>query len=300
MAPSQVATHCPYCALQCGMFLRQDSAGAVEVAARDFRDARGAESGEQLPTNRGGLCQKGWTAAELLDHPARLTTPLVRVHRSAPLEPAGWDEALDLVADRIRALQRDRGRDAIAVFGGGGLTNEKAYALGKFARATLRTRMIDYNGRFCMSSAAAAGMRAFGLDRGLPFPISDLGRADTLVLVGANPAETMPPLMRYVTELRERGGQLIVIDPRRTATARQAALHLQPTPGTDLALANALLHLVIADGGLDRAYIDARTTGFEAVAATVAGYWPERVERLSGVPVADLRAVAGQLARADR
>jgi assimilatory nitrate reductase catalytic subunit len=298
MATSQVATHCPYCALQCGMFLRQDSAGAVEVGAREFRDARGAESGEQLPTNRGGLCQKGWTAAELLDHPARLTTPLVRVHRSAPLEPAGWDEALDLVADRIRALQRDRGRDAVAVFGGGGLTNEKAYALGRFARATLRTRFIDYNGRFCMSSAAAAGIRAFGLDRGLPFPLADLAAADVLVLVGANPAETMPPLARYLTEQREAGGELIVIDPRRTATARRATLHLQPTPGTDLALANALLHLVIAEGHLDEAYVERRTTGFTQVARTVAGYWPERVERMTGVPVADLRTAARMLGEA--
>jgi assimilatory nitrate reductase catalytic subunit len=300
MATSQVATHCPYCALQCGMFLRQDSAGAVEVGARDFRDARGAESGGQSPTNRGGLCQKGWTAAELLDHPARLTTPLVRVHRSAPLEPAGWDEALDLVAERIRALQRDRGRDAVAVFGGGGLTNEKAYALGRFARATLRTRFIDYNGRFCMSSAAAAGIRAFGLDRGLPFPLADLAMADVLVMVGANPAETMPPLARYLTEQRESGGDLIVLDPRRTPTARRATLHLQPTPGTDLALANALLHLVIAEGYLDEEYVERRTTGFADVARTVAGYWPERVERMTGVPVADLRTAARMLGEAGR
>jgi assimilatory nitrate reductase catalytic subunit len=288
MAPSEVATHCPYCALQCGMILRRDSAGAVAVLPHHF------------PTNRGGLCQKGWTAAELLDHPARLTTPLVRVHKGAPLEPAGWDEALDLVADRIRALQAARGRDAVAVFGGGGLTNEKAYALGRFARATLRTRLIDYNGRFCMSSAAAAGIRAFGLDRGLPFPVADLAEADTLVLVGANPAETMPPLGRYLTEQRERGGDLIVIDPRRTATARRATLHLQPTPGTDLALVNALLHLVIAEGRVDSGYVEARTTGFDAVARTVAGYWPERVERMTGVPVSDLKTATRMLGEAGR
>src|SRR6185295_12866840 len=111
--------------------------------------------------------------------------------------PASWDEALRRVVDGIRDLQARHGLDAVAVFGGGGLTNEKAYALGKFARVALRTRFIDYNGRFCMSSAAAAGIRAFGVDRGLPFPLADLGHADLLVLVGANPAETMPPLVRY-------------------------------------------------------------------------------------------------------
>ncbi|MFG1719796.1 molybdopterin oxidoreductase family protein [Micromonospora chalcea] len=285
--PEQVATHCPYCALQCGMVLSATGDG-VEVGARDF------------PTNRGGLCQKGWTAADLLDHPDRLTTPLLRDRPGGELRPATWDEALDRVAAGVRDVQHRHGRDAVAVFGGGGLTNEKAYALGRFARVTLRTRHIDYNGRWCMSSAAAAGNRAFGIDRGLPFPLADLGGADTLLLVGANPAETMPPLMRHVADLRERGGRLIVVDPRATATARQADLHLQPLPGTDLAVANALLHIALTEGWLDRAYVAERTAGFDEVRRTVAGYWPAEVERLSGVPVADLYATARALATVDR
>ncbi|MET9297874.1 molybdopterin oxidoreductase family protein [Micromonospora aurantiaca] len=285
--PAEAATHCPYCALQCGMVLRATGDG-VEVGARDF------------PTNRGGLCQKGWTAADLLDHPDRLTTPLLRDRPGGELRPATWDEALDRVAAGVRNVQHRHGPDAVAVFGGGGLTNEKAYALGRFARVTLRTRHIDYNGRWCMSSAAAAGNRAFGIDRGLPFPLADLGYADTLLLVGANPAETMPPLMRHVADLRERGGRLIVVDPRATATARQADLHLQPLPGTDLAVANALLHIALTEGWLDRSYVAERTTGFDDVRRTVAGYWPAEVERLSGVPVADLYATARALATVDR
>jgi assimilatory nitrate reductase catalytic subunit len=280
--PAAVETHCPYCALQCGMTLRRTGTGRVEVGIRDF------------PTNRGGLCQKGWTAAELLDHPERLTTPLLRG------EPVPWPVALDFVATRIRELQAAHGRDAVAVFGGGGLTNEKGYALGKFARVALGTRYIDYNGRFCMSSAAAAGIRAFGIDRGLPFPLSDLGRADTLLLVGANVAETMPPLGRYLTEQSAAGGALIVIDPRVTPTARRATLHLQPTPGTDLALALGLLHLAIAEGYVDRDYVAARTTGWDEVAKIAAAWWPARVERLTGVPVADLEAAARALGRAGR
>ncbi|MFJ8580949.1 molybdopterin oxidoreductase family protein [Micromonospora sp. NPDC093277] len=285
--PREAATHCPYCALQCGMVLR-DTGQRVEVLPRQF------------PTNRGGLCQKGWTAAELLDHPDRLTTPLLRDRRGGEPRPASWDEALDRVAAGLRAVQDRHGRDAVAVFGGGGLTNEKAYALGKFARVALGTRHIDYNGRWCMSSAAAAGLRAFGVDRGLPFPLADLGRADTLLLVGANPAETMPPLLRHLTDQRERGGRLIVVDPRLTATARLADLHLQPLPGTDLAMANALLHIALTEGWLDRAYLADRTTGFDEVRQTVAGYWPAEVERLSGVPVADLEATARALATVDR
>ncbi|WP_051065845.1 molybdopterin oxidoreductase family protein [Micromonospora lupini] len=285
--PREVATHCPYCALQCGMTLREDDAG-VSVLPRQF------------PTNRGGLCQKGWTSAELLDHPDRLTTPLLRDPVTGELRPATWDAALDRVASGLRAIQDSSGRDAVAVFGGGGLTNEKAYALGKFARVALRTRNIDYNGRFCMSSAAAAGLRAFGVDRGLPFPLSDLGRADTLLLVGANPAETMPPLVRWLTEQRRGGGQLIVVDPRVTATARQADLHLQPLPGTDLAVANALLHIALTEGWVDQAYVAERTNGFDAVRRSVAAWWPARAEQLSGVPVADLEATARALGTGGR
>ncbi|GAA2183720.1 molybdopterin oxidoreductase family protein [Micromonospora lupini] len=269
------------------MTLREDDAG-VSVLPRQF------------PTNRGGLCQKGWTSAELLDHPDRLTTPLLRDPVTGELRPATWDAALDRVASGLRAIQDSSGRDAVAVFGGGGLTNEKAYALGKFARVALRTRNIDYNGRFCMSSAAAAGLRAFGVDRGLPFPLSDLGRADTLLLVGANPAETMPPLVRWLTEQRRGGGQLIVVDPRVTATARQADLHLQPLPGTDLAVANALLHIALTEGWVDQAYVAERTNGFDAVRRSVAAWWPARAEQLSGVPVADLEATARALGTGGR
>ncbi|UJW36411.1 molybdopterin oxidoreductase family protein [Saccharothrix sp. AJ9571] len=245
---------------------------------------------ETSPADAGGLCQKGWTAGALLRSPARLTTPLIRV--GGELRPASWDDALDLVATRLTELKRDHGADANAVFGGGGLTNEKAYLLGKFARVALGTSQVDYNGRFCMSSAAAAGMRAFGLDRGLPFPLADLSEADAILLVGANPAETMPPFARYL----KRG--LIVVDPRRTPTAELAELHLQPAPGTDLALALGILHAVVADGLLNQSYVDERTAGFAAVWRIAAAWWPERVERITGVSAADQRAVAARLANA--
>jgi assimilatory nitrate reductase catalytic subunit len=280
-----VATHCPYCALQCGMMLVQGS-GGLEVAARDF------------PTNKGGLCRKGWTAASLLSAPDRLTSPLARANRGAPLLPVSWDHALDRVATVMRAIQREHGADAFGIFGGGGLTNEKSYALGKFARVALRTANIDYNGRFCMAAAAAAGIRAFGIDRGLPFPLSDIPQAATILLAGANPAETMPPIMQYFDAQRTAGGTLIVADPRRTATAKAADLHLQLTPGTDAALANGLLHIAIQRGLIDRDYIEARTTGFAAVRRSVASYWPDRVERITGVPERLLVRAALALAEA--
>jgi len=248
-------------------------------------------SPREFPTNRGGLCQKGWTSAALLDSPGRLTEPLVRVE--GQLRPASWDRALDLVANQIIEIQAAHGRDAVAVFGGGGLTNEKAYLLGKFARVALGTSRIDYNGRFCMSSAAAAGNKAFGMDRGLPFPVEDLQHADVVLIVGGNPAETMPPFVQHL-----RDAELIVVDPRRSATAEQAALHLQPAPGTDLALALGILHAVVADGHLRHDYLTGRTSGFDEVWRIAAAWWPERVERVTGVAASDQRAAAALLAGA--
>ena len=245
-----------------------------------------------FPTNRGGLCAKGWSAPELLDHPHRLTAPLVRARRgdrSSPLRAAGWDEALERVVAAVRASQRRYGRDSVGCFGGGGLTNEKAYQLGKFARVALGTANIDYNGRFCMSSAATAVNRAFGLDRGLPFPLADIARAGAVLLVGGNPADTMPPAMQYFDAGRAAGAVHIVVDPRRSATARGGALHLQPAPGTDLVLANGMLHIAVREGFVDGAYVAARTTGFAAVRDAAAGYWPDRVERITGVGADQLR-----------
>ncbi|NUR84016.1 MAG: molybdopterin-dependent oxidoreductase [Nonomuraea sp.] len=261
-------THCPYCALQCAMGVTAH-AGEITISAQD------------------GLCQKGWTAADLLTNGARLTTPLLYGR------PAPWEAALDHVAERLREIRAEHGPDGVAVLGGGGLTNEKAYLLGRFARVALGTSQIDYNGRFCMSSAAAASNRAFGIDRGLPFPAADLAEADVVLLAGGNVAETMPPFVRKLP-------RLIVIDPRRTPTAKLAALHLQPTPGTDLALALGLLHLVVTEGLADLDYVAERTTGFDAVATSVAAWWPERVERITGVPAARMRSAVHMLKNADK
>lgn len=279
-------THCPYCALQCAMTLTLNNEGSVAVEGRDF------------PASGGGLCHKGWTSAQLLSSPERLTSPLLAGRRERAPRPVDWDTALDQVADQIASIQQKHGRDSIAVFGGGGLTNEKAYSLGKFARVVLGTSKIDYNGRFCMSSAAAAANRSLGLDRGLPFPVTDLAEAGAILMVGGNVAETMPPFVRHLKAAQDAGGQLIVVDPRRTATARLADIHLSALPGTDLALALGLLHIVVAQGLCDAGYISRRTTGFDAVRARVASFWPERVERLTGVPAPQLRQVAQVLASA--
>ena len=231
-------THCPYCALQCGMLLE----GAFEEARVTGNAA--------FPVNKGGLCVKGWTATATLAHPDRLLSPLAR-GADGKLAPVSWDEAVARVAEAFQRVQARHGRDAVGVFGSGALTNEKAYLLGKFARVALDTANIDYNGRFCMSSAATAANKAFGLDRGLPFPLEGIAGAKVVFLVGSNAEETMPPVMQYFERQRANGGRLIVADPRRTPTARGADLHLRLTPGSDAVLANGLLHILIRDSFID-------------------------------------------------
>jgi assimilatory nitrate reductase catalytic subunit len=286
-APPGVPTHCPYCAFQCGMVMSRSNGEGVRVAGDPA-----------FPVNQGQLCIKGWTAASLLDHPGRLTTPLVR-GAAGGLLPASWDTALDTIADALLRLRREHGPESVGVFGSGALTNEKAYLLGKFARVALGTPHIDYNGRYCMSSAAAAGNRAFGIDRGLPFPVSDIAGAEAVLLVGSNAADTLPPIMQYFDQQKAAGGKLIVADPRRTATARAADLYLPVTPGTDLALANGLLFLAIGEDLIDHAYIAERTVGFDAVRRTALTYDPATVERITGVSAAALRQTVRWLAGAE-
>ncbi len=275
-------THCPYCAFQCGMRLLGPREQATVTGDATF------------PVNKGRLCIKGWTAPATLAHPERLLTPLAR-DASGKLVPVTWDEALLRVVRAFRDTQMCYGRDAVGIFGGGSLTNEKAYLLGKFARVALGTSHIDYNGRFCMSSAAAAALKAFGIDRGLPFPLEDIPQAEVIMLVGDNLAETMPPMMQYFEAQRLNGGQLIVVDPRASATAQAATLHLRLTPGSDAALTHGLLHILVRDGLIDRDYICERTEGFDQVKAMVAAYWPERVERITGVPTTQLVQAACML-----
>jgi len=284
-----VASHCPYCALQCAQTLTPtpDDRLPVRVEGRDF------------PTNRGGMCHKGWTSPEVLRAADRLTTPLIRDERGGVLREASWDEVLDLIAARLTDLQGAHGDDTVAIFGGGGLTNEKAYALGKFARVALRTPYIDYNGRFCMSSAAAASNRTFGMDRGLGFPLEDVGGADAVFIMGSNVAVTMPPLVQHLAGVRSRGG-LIYVDPRRTATAALTeaggGIHLQIVPGTDMAVLMSLLHVLIDECLVDDAYLAERVLGWDAVCASVSRWWPEHAESVTGVSADLVRRAARLLA----
>ncbi len=272
-----VSTHCSFCGVQCGMHLRVADGQVIGVEPR--MDTH----------NRGKLCPKGVSAYQQIGHPERLTYPMVR--DADGLRRATWDEALDRVVSGIRRIQEAHGNDAVATYGGASMTTEKTYVLGKFARLALQTRQADYNGRMCMVSAGAANNRSFGVDR-TPNPIADVGEADVAMVLGANVPETFPIFIRHYWRLMDRGGTLIVVDPRETTLARVAQLHLPIRPATDGALLMAMLHVVIDEGMVDTAFVEAHTTGFDEVATSVADFTPDVAAGICGVPAADIHRAA--------
>jgi assimilatory nitrate reductase catalytic subunit len=276
-----VPTHCPFCGMQCGMNLKVDDAGQVfGVEPRDF------------PTNKGRLCPKGVVAYQQINHPQRLTYPMMRRNgKGSPLERCTWDEALDLIVRRFREIQAAHGQNSVAIYSGSSMTTEKSYLMGKFARVAVGTGHIDYNGRLCMVAAAYGNNKAFGVDRAAN-PWSDIALADVLFGAGSNTAECHPLTMPYIWEARDRGAKHIVVDPRVTPSARTADIHLQIRPGTDTALANAIVQQMIAHDWLDHDFINTRTVGFDEMAALVAPYTPEKVARLCGVPAARIEEAA--------
>src|SRR5690348_16753128 len=267
-----VPTHCCYCGVQCGMYLKVAGGKVVGVEPR-----------EDFPLNHGMLCPKGATAYQTVNHPDRLTYPLMRRGgKNSPLERASWDEVLDTIAQRFRAIQGQYGKDAVATYSGSSMTNEKCYLMGKFARVALGTRHTDYNGRLCMSSATGANERSLGIDRAAN-PVSDMLHADCIFVIGANVGECFPIITSYLWQARDRGCKLIVADPRQTPIARTADIYLPLRSGTDSALLNGMLYVIIKEGLIDEDFIRERTTGWEETRALVEQYPPERVAKVCGL-----------------
>jgi len=265
-----VPTHCPYCGMQCGLNLLVEKNKVV-----------GFEPRYDFPVNEGRLCPKGVTAYLQTHHPDRLLYPLIK--RNGEFQKASWDEALDLIVEKFKELQAKNGKDSIAVYSGSSLTTEKTYLVGKFARVGLQTKFIDYNGRLCMASAAAGNNKAFGVDRAAN-PWSDIPHAEVLIIAGANCAETFPIINGFLWNQRDNGGTWIVIDPRETPTARQGDLHLQLKPGTDVAVTNGILNVLINENLIDEEFIKNRTNDWEATREMALNYPPEIASEISGVP----------------
>ena len=282
-----VPTHCPFCGVQCGMYLRVAEGKVFGVEPRNH------------DINKLKLCPKGVTAYQQVNHPDRLTSPLMRERRDAPLQRVSWDAALERVVSEINRIQDAYGRDAFALYSGSSLTTEKTYLMGKFARVALGTKHIDYNGRLCMVSAAAANRMAFGVDRSAN-PWSDMLLADVILVAGSNVAECFPVATQYFWNARDRGAKLVVVDPRETAMARTADIHVALRPGSDAAFFSGVLHIIEREGLIDREFIDRRTTGWPELAETVRRYDPARVASICGLEEQTIINVALMWGRADK
>lgn len=281
-----VKTHCCFCGQQCGIQLRVRENEVI-----------GFEPWDEFPFNRGMLCPKGVKRYLQGAHPDRLLEPMLRTDTG--FRKASWDEALDLTARRLKQLQDQHGRDAVAVLGGASLISEKSYLLGKFARLALGTRHIDYNGRLCMVSAGTGYKLALGVDRN-PNPWADIREAQVVIVAGSNVAECFPITTDYLWRMRDNGGKLIVVDPRRTPICRNADLYLPVKPGMDTALFAGILHVVLKEGLEDRAFIANHTTGFEAVEQYVKQWDPRRTAEATGVPPEAIEKAARWFGTAER
>ncbi len=276
-----VDTHCCFCGQQCGISLKVKDEQVI-----------GFEPRYDFPFNRGMLCPKGIKRYLQGAHPDRLLTALQR-DDAAPggFRSIPYRQAIERTAAEIRRIQETHGRDAMAVLSGASLTTEKAYLMGKFAHMALATSNIDYNGRLCMVSAGAGNTKAFGIDRAAN-PWSDILGAELIWISGANVAECAPITTDYVWQAREHGARVIVVDPRLTPIARTCDLFLPIRPGTDIALFNGILHLMIENGWVDRDFIESQTTGFAAVEQHVADWTPARTARTTGIAEAAVRRAA--------
>jgi assimilatory nitrate reductase catalytic subunit len=266
-----VKTHCCFCGQQCG----------IQLKVKDNR-VIGFEPWEDFPFNEGRLCPKGVKRYMQDEHPDRLKAPLVR-KEGVGFVPVNWNEALDRVAAEIRRIQQGSGNDAFALLGGASLTNEKAYLMGKFARVAVKTANIDYNGRLCMVSAAAAAKKIFGIDRSAN-PWSDIPLAKAILVAGANVAECAPITTHYLWQARENGAKLIIMDPRMTPIARNADLYIPVRPGGDIGVFNGMLNVMIERGWINHEFIAQHTTGWEQVEESVRKYTPEYASKIAGVP----------------
>lgn len=276
-----VQSACVLCSNGCGLDIGVKEGKIVGVRGRT--DDR---------VNRGRLGPKGLHGWIANHSDNRLTQPLIR-RDSGQLEPASWDEAMELIVRRSKEIYEQYTANAIGFYTSGQLFLEEYYTLAVIGKAGLGTPHMDGNTRLCTATAAAALKESFGSD-GQPGSYTDLDMTEGILHVGHNISNTQTVLwMRILDRLSgPNPPKLVVIDPRRTATAAKADVHLAPRVGTNVPLLNGLLHLIIEAGHIDQDFIDNHTMDFDKLRQTVAKYSPERVEELTDVPVADLRAAA--------
>lgn len=287
MTCKEVRSVCPYCGVGCGI--------VMEVKDQKIVRVRGDTA---HPANKGRLCTKGSSCDKPITSSARLDTALIRVDRAVPPAPVALNLAIQQTAARLKAILETDGPDAIALYVSGQMSLEAQYLANKLVKGYLRTPHIESNSRLCMAAAGAGYKLSLGSDAP-PGSYEDFDCTNLFFVIGANMADCHPILfLRLMDRKRASGAKLIVVDPRRTATADKADLFLQIRPGTDLALLNGLLFLLNKLGAIDPHFIASCTTGWEDMGAFLADYTPAHVARLTGLAEADLHTAARWIAEA--
>lgn len=288
-----VNTMCAYCGVGCGMVLQvttDPETGRGHVAK--------SVGNKEHPANFGRLCTKGATTADMLDAPGRMDSAYARADRGEPLEPIEIDQSITQCARRLRAIIDEHGADAFAMYVSGQMSIEAQYLANKLTKGFIGTNQIESNSRLCMASAGSGYKLSLGAD-GPPGSYQDFEHADVFFVIGANMADCHPILFLRMMDRVKAGAKLIVVDPRRTATADKADLFLQIAPGSDLALLNGLLHLIVENGHTDPEFIAEFTEGWEVMPNFLEQYTPDKVSDMTGIPEDDIRAAAQLIGEAD-
>ena len=271
----RVPTICPYCGCGCTLVLNVLDNRIVTTTC-DLSEG----------ISRGILCVKGRFGTDFVSHPGRLAHPMIR--RDGELAQVSWDEALDFVAERLKQIKKKHGPDAIAVLSSAKCTNEENYVMQKFARAAIGTNNVDHCARLCHASTVAGLARAFG-SGAMTNSIEDFDKADAIFVIGSNTTECHPIIGSAIKRaVVERNVPLVVADPRTIELTEYSALHMQQRPGTDVALINAMIHVILEEGLEDKDFIAGRTEDFADLVKAVEPYTPELVSKITGVPAEDI------------
>jgi formate dehydrogenase major subunit len=289
----RVDSLCPYCGVGCQMTYRVRGDSIVGVDGRDG------------PANHGRLCVKGRYGYDYARHPQRLTRPLIRKAGTvksvdstlADFREASWEEALDFAAEGLKRILARDGKAALAGFGSAKGSNEEAYLFQKLVRTGFGTNNVDHCTRLCHASSVAALLEGLG-SGAVSNPVADVRYADVIVVIGANPTVNHPVAATWMKNAAERGATLIVMDPRETELARHAAHFLKFRADSDVALLNAIAHVIVVEGLANERFIAERTEGYEAFRENVLRTPPEAVEKLCGIAAETIRTVARSYARA--
>ncbi|WP_420476144.1 molybdopterin-dependent oxidoreductase [Noviherbaspirillum sp. ST9] len=277
---------CCYCGVGCGVIVESDG-----------EKITGVRGDPDHPANFGRLCTKGstlhLTANPVLQQQARALYPEMRVSRDGARDKASWDDSLDFIAKKFASTIRDHGPDSVGFYISGQLLTEDYYVFNKLSKGLVGTNNIDTNSRLCMSSAVAGYKQTLGADAP-PACYEDFDHAEVIFIVGSNTAYAHPIIYRRIEAARKanRSQKMIVADPRRTDTARDADLYLPILPGTDVALFNGMLHICLWEGWIDEDYINAHTEGFDELKRTVRDYTPQFVAETCGISQEDLATAA--------